>query len=202
MPQAANRTHSRSHSTSSSDDENVPPLSLDTSKEALIKVSYLAITINDTQSCDRISEIARQHQARKNTLSQENEALRRKLTDISNNNDTEPTRRQKRRRTHSSTHTGTDSDHVNETLDDTSTGQAEDEFVNNVGHKFCIIYALWVRKGTDIFTIKLDDTYDATQRFENDDNKVQGQLQEIVSLLQERLDQDVILDQRWVRRDV
>jgi len=149
-------------------------------------------------------EIARQHQARKNTLSQENEALRRKLADISNDNDNDvdhsegSAHRSKRQRTRNPTPTDSD----NETLGDTGAGQAEDEFVNNVGHKFCIIYALWVRKGADIFKLKLDDTYDPSQRFENDDNKVQGQLQEIVGLLRERLDQDAILHQKWVRREV
>jgi hypothetical protein len=37
-----------------------------------------------------------------------------------------------------------------ETLDNTSSGQSEDQFVNTIGHKFCILYVLWVRKGEDI----------------------------------------------------
>ena len=96
--------------------------------------------------------------------------------------------------------TPTDSD--NETLDDTNAGQAEDDFVNNVGHKFSIIYAHWVHKGTDIFKVKLVNIYDAAQRFENNNNKAQGQLQEIVSLLQEQLTQDTILHQKFVHREV
>jgi len=61
---------------------------------------------------------------------------------------------------------------------------------------------VWVRKGADIFKIKFDNTYDATERFENDDNKVQGQLREIVGLLQEQLSQETIFSQKWVRREV
>ena len=44
MPQTANRIHSPSRSLSS-DDENTPPLSLDASKEALIKVSVVTIFV-------------------------------------------------------------------------------------------------------------------------------------------------------------
>jgi hypothetical protein len=81
-------------------------------------------------------------------------------------------------------------------------GQAEDEFISNIGHKFCILYAPWVRKGQDIFKLKLDDAYDTSERFENDDNKVQGQLHEMVGLLKDQLTQDTILSQKWVRREV
>jgi hypothetical protein len=206
MPHTANRTHSPAHS-SPSDDENTLPqaLSLSASKEALIKVSETTIFAINTH---RLSEIARQHQAGKNALSKENEDLRRKLADISNNKDDETdenngvdtAHRSKRQRTRNPTPIGSESDDENQ--DDTSTGQAEDEFVNNIGHKFCIIYAPWVHKGADIFKIKFDDIYDATERFEDDDNKVQGQLQEIVGLLKEQLSQDIILSQKWVRREV
>lgn len=206
MPQGTNRTYRPSRSLSPSDDENTPPLGLDTSKEALIKVSNFALIEN--QSCDRVSEIARQHQAQKNTLSQENEALRRKLGDISNDNDDTnndhgegSVHRSKRQRTRNPTPAGSD----NETVADTNASQAdlEDEFVNNIGHKFSIIYSLWVHNGADIFKTHLDDAYDtATERFENDDNKIQGQLQEIIGLLEERLHKDTILHQKWVPREV
>ncbi|KAH9955793.1 hypothetical protein BGW80DRAFT_1188197, partial [Lactifluus volemus] len=155
-------------------------------------------------SCDYVLEIARQHQAQRNTLNQENEALRRKLADISNDNDDNDndnhgegtTRSSKRQKMRNPSPPGSD----NETLDNTSGGQSEDQFVNAIGQKFCILYALWVHKGEDIFKVKLDDAYDAIERFENDNNKVQGQLQEIVSLLKEKLNQDTIL-QKWVRRE-
>jgi hypothetical protein len=64
------------------------------------------------------------------------------------------------------------------------------------------MYAPWVHNGSDIFKYKFNDTYDATERFENDNTKIQGQLQEIVGLLEERLSQDTILSQKWVRREV
>lgn len=160
----------------------------------------------NTESCDRVSEIARRNQAAKNSLSQENEALRRKLADISNDNNDEnnenpgtgTTHRSKRRKTHNPTPAGSD----DEAQDDTGAGELEDEFVSNMGHKFCVIYAPWVYKGADIFKIKFDDTYDATERFEDDNNRFQGQLHEIVGLLREQLSQETILSQKWVRREV
>jgi hypothetical protein len=44
--------------------------------------------------------------------------------------------------------------------------------------------------------------YDATERFKDDNNKFQGQLQEIIGLLKEQLSQETILSQKWVRREV
>jgi hypothetical protein len=150
-------------------------------------------------------EIAHQHQAGKNALDRENEALRQKLADVSNINNhenddrgTTPAHRSKRQRTRPpSTPAGSDDD-------EDSTGQvdSEEQFVNNAGHKFCITYALWVHKSADIFKVKFDDTYDATERFENETNKIQGQLQEIIGLLEERLSQETILCQKWVCREV
>ena len=160
----------------------------------------------NTESCDRVSEIARRNQAAKNSLSQENEALHRKLADISNDNNDEnnenpgtgTTHRSKRRKTHNPTPAGSD----DEAQDDTGAGELEDEFVSNMGHKFCIIYAPWVYKGADIFKIKSDDMYDATERFEDDNNRFQGQRHEIVGLLREQLSQETILSQKWVCREV
>jgi hypothetical protein len=158
-----------------------------------------------------VLEIARNHQAGKNALSQENEALRRKLADISTNidendenrcHDLGTSHRSKRQRIRTRNPTPAGSDE--ETQDDPSTGQDDsyDEFVNKMGHKFFIIYAPWVHNGADIFKFKFDDTYDATERFENEANKVQGQLQEIIGLLEERLSQDIILHKKWIHREV
>jgi hypothetical protein len=71
-----------------------------------------------------------------------------------------------------------------------------------MGHKFCIIYAPWVYKGADIFKVKFNGVYDTTERSKDDNNKFQGQLQEIVGLLKEQLSQETILSQKWVRREV
>ena len=157
------------------------------------------------QSCDRVSEIARQYQAQKNALSKENDNLHRNLANVSNddldnsngNNSHESAHRSKRQRTQV-TRNSTPTDLDDETLDDAH----YDEIVSNLGHKFCIIYSLWVHNGGDIFMVKVDDTYDATERFENERNKLQGQLQEIIGLLEERLDPDIVLHQKWVRREV
>jgi hypothetical protein len=56
----------------------------------------------------------------------------------------------------------TPTDFENETLDDTSAGQAEDKVVNDVGHKFSSSSSTCSHKGTDIFKIKFNDTYDVS----------------------------------------
>jgi hypothetical protein len=96
------------------------------------------------------------------------------------------TQRSKRQNTRNPTPAGSD----DKAQDDTGTGQLEDEFVSNMGHKFCIIYTPWVYKAADIFKVKFNDAYDATERFKDDSNKFQGQLQEIVGLLKEQLSQE------------
>ena len=160
-----------------------------------------------TQSCDRVLEIARRFQARNNTLNQENQALCLKLPDgLSSDNDNGSNgdgaaRRLKRRRTRYLTPGGSD-DGIFENESAHAEARVEDEFVNSAGHKFCIIYGLWVYRGADLFVTRLDETYDANERFENDGNKAQGQLQEILGLLKGRLDQDTILNHKWVRREV
>jgi hypothetical protein len=157
MPHTTNRTHSPSHSPCS-DDENTPPQSLDGGPNQGERGA------NRTESCDRV-------------WSQENEALRRKLADIYNHNDDEnietpgmgTTHWSKCQKTRNPTlPTGSD----DEAQDDTSTGT----FVSNMGHNLCVIYEPGVYKGANIFKIKFHDTYDATERFK-DDNKFQGLLQ-------------------------
>jgi len=124
--------------------------------------------VASSSSCNRVLEISRQHQARRNTLSQENKALRRKLAYISNDNDNDgdhsegSAHRSKRQRTailHPLTlimkmKPWTTPAQVRPTRRMSSSTMQD------------------VRKGTDIFKMKLDDTYDSSQRFENDDNKV------------------------------
>jgi hypothetical protein len=166
-------------------------------------IPFLQVAIL-AQSCDRVSEIARQYQAGTNALNEENQILRCNLANLSNDNESDSNKshdsvvhRSKRQRTRYLT----PDDNDGEILDDTQ-NQCEDEFVNGIGHKFSIIHALWVHNGADIFKAKVDDTYDITKRFENDNNKRQGQLQEIIGLLKEQLNPDVVLHQKWVRREV
>jgi hypothetical protein len=52
-----------------------------------------------------------------------------------------------------------------------------------------------------MFETEFDETYTEDERFENDENKAQGQLQEILGLLQGKFEHDV-LGQKWAQRAV
>jgi hypothetical protein len=56
----------------------------------------------------------------------------------------------------------------------------------------------WIRSGDDLFDTNVDEHYDATERFENDKNKSQGQLKDILDLLQVEFQQQA-LHQRWLQ---
>ncbi|KAF8809195.1 hypothetical protein BYT27DRAFT_7241272 [Phlegmacium glaucopus] len=158
-----------------SDSENTPVLSINTSPADLLK-------------------IARQYEVDKNTAQAELKRLNRKLADITNDEDDDSNHRPKRRRTrHDSLPAGSDEEGT-----DTS-NRADEHFVYQAGHKFFLLYAPWVRSGDDLFDTNVDEHYDATERFENDKNKSQGQLKDILDLLQVKFQQQA-LHQRWLRR--
>jgi hypothetical protein len=122
--------------------------------------------------------------------------LSRKLADITNDEDDDSNHRPKRRRTcHDSPPVGSDEEGV-----DTS-NRADEHFVYQTGHKFFLLCAPWVRSGDDLFDTTVDEHYDATERFENDKNKSQGQLKDILDLLQVKFQRQA-LNQRWLRRQV
>jgi len=130
---------------------------------------------------------------------QENEAPRRKLADISDENDENPgtgTTHGSKRKRPATLHPQDLTTKLR--MIPACTGQLEDAFVGNMGHRFCMP---WVYEGVDIPKTKFDDTYDATERF-MDDNKFQGKLQAIVGLLKDQLSQETILSQKWVCREV
>ena len=132
---------------------------------------------------------------------QENDALRRKLSDISDENDENPgtgTMHRSKCKRPATLHPQDLTTKLR--MIPACTGQLEDVFVGNMGHRFCMPCQLY--KGIDIFKIKFDDTYDATERFMDDNNKFQGKLQAIVGLLKDQLSQETILSQKWVRREV
>jgi len=52
-----------------------------------------------------------------------------------------------------------------------------------------------------MFETEFDEAYDVTERFENDESKAQGQLQEIWTLLHGKFERDV-LQQKWAHRAV
>lgn len=139
----------------------------------------------------------------------ESRLLRRKLADISRNdndtsNDSNSTgahqcghKHKRQRHRHESPFEGSDEGEAD------ASDVIDEHFVYHIGHKFFLTCAPWIRSGDNIFDINVDTSgnYDAAERFENDMNKRQGQLQEIVGLLQGRIQQEA-LRQRWFRRQV
>lgn len=151
-------------------------------------------------------EIARQYEVDKNIAQAELRRLNRRLDDITNDTVTasddnnSSSHRSKRRRTqrHKSPQDLEDEDN---TLADTCNHAGDEHFVYQAGHKFFLVYAPWIHSGEDLFDIKVDEEYDAAERFENDKTKSQGQLYEILDLLQGKFQQQA-LHQRWLRRQV
>jgi hypothetical protein len=123
--------------------------------------------------------------------------LNRKLADITNDEDNDSNHRPKRRRTcHDSPPADSD-----EELGINTSNRADEHFVYQTGHKFFLLCAPWVRSGDDLFDTNVDENYDPTERFENDKNKSQGQLKDILELLQVKFQRQA-LHQRWLRRQV
>ena len=141
-------------------------------------------------------EVARQYEVEKNTAQAEVNRLRRRLVDVTNDdNGFTPT--PKRRRTYRQPlHDDLDEDNGAVTLNHT-----RESFVYQVGHKYFLQHAPWVHSGEDIFEADVDESYNPAERFENDENKVQGQLREILGLLLPKFEERD-LSQRWVRRQV
>lgn len=120
-------------------------------------------------------------------------ALRRKLGDITNDdNETQTPKKSKRPRIGSPSPGSEDEDVGN---------RGDDTFVYHAGHKFFLIHGPWIHLGEDLFETKFDEAYNAAERFENDENKAQGQLQEVWSLLSGKFER-VALQQKWVHRAV
>jgi hypothetical protein len=141
-------------------------------------------------------KIAQQYQVDKSTAQAEVGRLTRKLADITNDNDgNDSASHAKRRRVSPSADT-------DDELEDTHTGnRASEQFVYQAGHKFFLLCAPWIRSGDNLFDLYVHEDYDAADRFKNDKNKAQGQLRDIINLLQEKF-QAQSLRQRWLRRQV
>ncbi len=120
--------------------------------------------------------------------------LRRKLGDVTNN-DKESTHKSKRPRIRRHSSSGGSED------EDEEVSRADDIFVYQAGHKFFLVYGPWIHLGEDIFDTTFDEAYNAAERFENNESKDQGQLQEIWMLLHGRFEHEA-LQQKWLRRAV
>lgn len=82
-----------------------------------------------------------------------------------------------------------------------TSNRASEQFVYQAGHKFFLICAPWIRSGDNLFDLDVDEDYVAADRFEDDKNKEQGQLRDIIDLIQEKF-QVQALRRRWFRRQV
>jgi hypothetical protein len=143
-------------------------------------------------------EIAQQYEVEKNKARAELKRLNRRLGDITNDNDNHSSgSRSKRRRTHTKS-PSLDSD---EPKDMKTINRADEHFVFQAGHKFFLVHAPWIRSGDDLFETSIDEQYVMAERFENDNNKLQGQLKEILDLLKVKF-QPQALRQRWLQREV
>ena len=141
-------------------------------------------------------EVARQYEVEKNTAQAEVSRLNRRLADVTNDGDDFAHMPKGQRTVHHPVNASLDEEDANVTAT-----RAHEHFVYQAGHKFFLLYAPWLRGGEDIFEIDIDEGYNAAERFENDDNKAQGQLQEILGLLCPKFEQQT-LSQRWIRQQV
>lgn len=125
--------------------------------------------------------------------------LSRKFADIADDHNNDSNHQTKRRRTRTR-HESPPANSDEETSGSNRT-VANERFVYQAGHKFFLLHSPWVYSGEDIFDTDVDEHYDPTERFENDKNKMQGQLKEILGVLQEKFQQEA-LSQRWLQRQV
>lgn len=132
-------------------------------------------------------KVARNFELEKNAAQAEARDLHRKLADLTNQEEEPSSTAPPSKR---SRFNGADSD-------DDSTNE---DLVIKAGHQFVILYSPWLRLGEGIFKIEYVPELDEEQRFENGDNKVQGQLQEIRKLLRAGLSAE--LSETWLIKAV
>ncbi|PPQ94907.1 hypothetical protein CVT25_004425 [Psilocybe cyanescens] len=78
-------------------------------------------------------------------------------------------------------------------------GETEETQVINAGHQFVILYSLWLWLGAGTFKVEYDPNSNEAKHFENEDSRVQGQLQEIKQVLGPRLFSE-ISSEAWIAK--
>ena len=138
-----------------------------------------------------LQQICHQFQVEKNLAQTQAQELRRKLADITNQEDNEgsdpETQLTKRPRTSGN-------------LDDSDTSNEETQVIS-AGHRFVMLYSPWLRLGEEIFKVEYNPDLDEAECFENNENRVQGQLQEIRKVLGSRL-ADEMSSEKWIAKAV
>ncbi|KAJ7766859.1 hypothetical protein B0H16DRAFT_1791371 [Mycena metata] len=150
----------RAPDSSDEEEENRPP-SLDSRASSRSPSPEL----RDDLPADELYKIARFQQKKANKATKALQAAQRKLTDITNEDDTPPKRgRPKKRKVDSGSE------------DDTKE-------VKNLAHKFTVMNLLWMRDLKCTFNTDVDEQYDPLARWENWESKVQGQLADLLEIL-------------------
>lgn len=137
----------------------------------------------------KLWQIARQFELDKNTAQAETQDLRRKLADVTNqeeegNNTGPPSKRSR----------------TNDNLEDSEATNEETQIIN-AGHQFVILYVPWLRSGDGTFKATYDPESIEAERFENHDNKVQGQIREIRKVLGAHLTGEMSFE-AWIAKAV
>lgn len=142
-----------------------PELRHDLPAGQLYKVRPFLLPLSNSIDC---SQAARKEQQKRNAMMQECNEMRRKLADITNEDETAPARGRKKRKI--------------------TEGGSEDETseIKRLAHKFVNTYAIWLREPSETFKTKVDNDFDPCERFEDDRNKIQGQLLDLIDLLPEK----------------
>jgi len=169
-------------------------LSATTSPSKLVKVSLVdlrSFTSMPNHVTVILSQVARQFEVEKNTAQAEARELRRKLEDITNQDEDGEIEAPLRKR-------GRMSD---QDPDDSDDGMNEETKVIDAGRHFVILYSPWLRLGEGTFKVEHDPDSEEGERFENGDNKVQGQLREIMKVLGARLS-DKMFSETWIAKAV
>ena len=89
----------------------------------------------------------------------------------------------------------------NQDPDDSDNGTNEETKVIDAGRQFVILYSPWLRLREGTFKSEYDPDSEEGERFENGDNKVQGQLREIMKVLGARLS-DKMFSETWIAKAV
>ena len=135
-----------------------------------------------------ISQVARQFELDKNTAEAEVRGLHWKLADIINqeeDNNSEEAPPSKWSQTND-----VDWDENNEGTQ-----------VTSAGHHFVMLYSLWLQHGEAMFKVEYNPELDKAEHFESANNKIQGEVQEIKTVLGAQLSGEMF-SEPWIAKVV
>ncbi|KAJ3488400.1 hypothetical protein NLJ89_g11619 [Agrocybe chaxingu] len=178
-----NPKRKRSPSLSSSDNEGAPLLGDDMTPTSLTK-------------------IARRLEAERNAAEADADYLRLQLSNVSHVDELTHVHQSKplAKRIHSTPSPPLPSDNPDSDGPADLTALSHDvRLVYQAGHRFSILYGPWLHHNEDLFQVELNEDYDVDERFENDENMVQGQLRDVLDLLRGKVAGQA-LKETWVAK--